>query len=108
MTAEEQMLSLPPSANLQNSDKFSFEKFHNETYPCFIMQFIEEIKEAFIQLDFWLAFSIFDPCKLPENLEVEDSYGEEEIHKLISWYSVQKSDTYEGNIPKRRFGGRQT
>ena len=47
-------------------------------------------------LTFWLAFSVFDPRKLPENLEVEDSYGEEEIHKLISWYGIQKSDTYEG------------
>ena len=47
-------------------------------------------------LTFWLAFSVFDPRKLPENLEVEDSYGEEEIHKLIPWYGIQKSDTYEG------------
>ena len=47
-------------------------------------------------MTFWLAFSVFDPRKLPENLEVEDSYGEEEIHKLISWYGVQKNDTYEG------------
>ena len=47
-------------------------------------------------MTFWLAFSVFDPRKLPENLEVEDSYGEEEIHKLISWYGIQKSDTYEG------------
>ena len=46
MTAKEQMLSLPPSANLQNSLKFSFEKFCNETYPCFIMQFVKEIKEV--------------------------------------------------------------
>ena len=57
------------------------------------MQFVEEIKEALTQLDVWLAFSVFDPRKLPENLEVEDSYGEEEIHN--SWYGVQKSDTYE-------------
>ena len=95
-TAKEQRLSLPPSANLRNSVKFSFEKFRDETYPRFIMRFVEEIKEAFTKLDFWLAFSIFDPGKLPENLEVEDSYEEEEIHKLISWYGVQKSDTYEG------------
>ena len=60
------------------------------------MQFIEIIKEAFTQLDFWLAFSIFDPRKLPKNLEVEDSFGEEEINKLISWYGMQKSDTYKG------------
>ena len=73
--AEEQMLSLPPSANLRNSIKFSFEQFCDKTYPRFITQFVEEIKEAFTHLDFWLAFSIFDPCKLPKNLEVEDSYG---------------------------------
>ena len=36
MTAEEQTLSLPPCANLRNSLKFSFEKFRDETYPCFI------------------------------------------------------------------------
>ena len=47
-------------------------------------------------LTFLLAFSAFDPRKLPENLEVEDSCGEEEIHKLVSGYGVQKSDTYEG------------
>ena len=50
----------------------------------------------FKQLNFWLAFSQFDPRKLPENLEVEDSYEEEEIHKPSSWYGVQKSDTYKG------------
>ena len=91
MTAEEQTLSLPPCANLRNSLKFSFEKFRDETYPCFITPFVEEIKETFTQLDFWLAFSVFDPRKLPENLEAEDSYGEEEIHKLISWYGVMIS-----------------
>ena len=91
MTAEEQTLSLPPCANLRNSLKFSFEKFRDETYPCFITTFVEEIKETFTQLDFWLAFSVFDPRKLPENLEAEDSYGEEEIHKLISWYGVMIS-----------------
>ena len=58
------------------------------------MQFVEEIKEALRQLDVWLAFSVFDTRKLPENLEVEDSYGKEEIHN--SWYGVQQSDTYEG------------
>ena len=101
-TAEEQMLSLPPSANLRNSVKFSFEKFCDETYPCFITRFVEEIKETFTQLDFWLAFSIFDPRKLPENLEAEGSYGEEEIHKLISWYGVQKSDTYEDKTTSKK------
>ena len=63
----------------------------DETYPCFITRFVEEIKETFTQLDFWLAFSVFDPRKLPENLEAEDSYGEEEIHILISWYGVMIS-----------------
>ena len=63
----------------------------DETYPCFITRFVEEIKETFTQLDFWLAFSVFDPRKLPENLEAEDSYGEEEIHKLISWYGAMIS-----------------
>ena len=53
-------------------------------------------------LTFWLAFSVFDPRKLPENLEVEDSYGEEEIHKLISWYGVQKSDTYEDKTTSKK------
>ena len=69
-TAEEQMLSLPPSSNLQNSVKFSFEKFRDETYPCFIMWFVEEIKEVFTKLDFCLAFSVLDPCKLPKTLDV--------------------------------------
>ena len=90
------MLSSPPRANLQNSAKFPLEKFHNETYPPFIMRLVKEIKEAFAQLDFWLTFSVFDPFTLPKNLEVEDSYGEEEIHKLISLDGVQKRDTYEG------------
>ena len=69
MTAEEQ--SLPPSTNLQNSVKFLSKNF--------VMKYI-----------------LVYPHKLPENLEVEDSNGEEEIHKLISWYGVQKSDTYKG------------
>ena len=78
---------------MRNSVKFSYENFYDETYPRFITRFVEKIKEAYTQFDCWLAFSVFDPRKLPENLEVEDSYGEEEIHKLISWYGLQKSDT---------------
>ena len=54
-TAEEQPLSLPPSANLRNSIKFSFKKFRDETYPRFITRFVKEIKEAFTQLDFLVS-----------------------------------------------------
>jgi len=33
----------------------------------FFTKFIEEIQEAFEQLNFWYRFGIFDPRKLPEH-----------------------------------------
>ena len=92
--AAEETLSLPPSSNLRNACKFSFERFRDKTFPSFINRFIEEIKEAFKQLDFWLSFCIFDPRKLPADLEHLDSYREYELEKLISWYGPLKSDTF--------------
>ena len=49
------------------------------------MQFVEEIKEALTQLDVWLAFSVFDPRKLPENLKLKIVMGKKKfiIHGMV-------------------------
>ena len=52
MTAEEETLSLPPSANLRNSVKFSFEKFRSETYPRFIRDSSRKSKKPSHNLTF--------------------------------------------------------
>ena len=83
--AEEETMSLPPSANSRNLLQFSFNKFLTETYSPFVTRFIEEVKDAFKQLDFWLSFTVLDPRKLPEDVNGEEEYGEAEIEKLASW-----------------------
>ena len=73
---------MPACTSLLN---FHSKIFRDETYPRFIMQFVEEIKEALTQLDVWLAFSVFDPRKLPENLKLKIVMGKKKfiIHGMV-------------------------
>ena len=55
-----------------------------------------KIESAFIQLQFWLNFTVFDPKKLPETISNVESFGIEEINKLVNLYGADKKDTYKG------------
>ena len=78
------------------SSKWHFlQKLFVFVYLSFIESFIAELKKAFQQLDFWLNFVIFDPQKLPDNL---DNYVNEELDVLASNYAENQSSTYKGQV----------
>ena len=92
-----EVLFLPPSTHLHGKNylSFSFDEFEKNVYLPFIELFIAKLKEAFQQLDFWLNFVIFDPQKLPDDL---DNYGNDEVNVLASYYATDQSDTYKGQV----------
>ena len=51
-----------------------------------VKRFTEEITEVFEQLDVWLSFIIFDPRKLPKDVEDFTKYGVPELDKLSERY----------------------
>ena len=65
-SATTEILNLPPSARTRSNQPFVFYDFETKVYLPFIDAFTKEVKGAFTQLEFWLAFVIFDPRKLPE------------------------------------------
>ena len=67
--AAEETLNLPATAWLRAGDPFSFEDYEFNTFNPFIQDFRGEITDAFSQMSFWSNFSIFDPRKIPEDLE---------------------------------------
>ena len=96
--ADEVTLSLPAGSNLHSNVKFIFETFEQKMFLPLINRFLKEIKEAFSQLDFWLAFVIFDPRKLPQNEELFNGYGTSELNDLISFYDFPQEDTFKRQI----------
>ena len=64
-SAENEILNLPLTANIGNSDSFVWETFFIDIFLDSMNRFIEEIKEAFSQDNFWSNFSIHDPKELP-------------------------------------------
>ena len=98
--AQTEILSSPLSLRLcgKNSSSFSFAEFEKNVYLPFIESFIAELKEAFQELDFWLNFVIFDPRKLPDDL---DNYGNEELNALASCNAGNQSDTYKGQVSEQ-------
>lgn len=66
LKAKDQALNLPSSARLRSAQNFEWENFSEEVYSQFVSRFVEEIDNAFEQLEFWMAFEIFDARKLPE------------------------------------------
>ena len=69
----------------------------NATFYPFVDAFIEEINEAFEQLQFWVNFIIFDPRKLPKAKEELKIYGNKKLSELLSYYAVSKTDVFKAN-----------
>ena len=65
---------LPLSAQVR-SQEFDFEDFIDHVFTKFIDAFIKEMTGAFLQLNFWSIFDIFDPRKLPQGVTETSSYG---------------------------------
>ena len=49
-------------------------------------------------MEFWANLSIFDPRKLPITKLQLPSYGNDELHRLLSHYGESKTDTFKGNV----------
>ena len=97
--AREQMLSLPPSSRLRSADEnFEWERFAADVFQRFVLAFIEELDNAFGQLEFWMSFAIFDPRKLPERKEEIINYGKNELQELGEFYSTKKVDKFKGKV----------
>ena len=95
--AEEEILSLPVSARVRRTNQFNWESFMNETFhPC-VAAFIEEIKEAFEQLQFRVNFTIFDPRKLLKAKEELKMCGNKELSEFLSHYPVSKAAVFKAN-----------
>ena len=62
------------------------------------MAFIEELDNTFEQLEFWISFAIFDPCKLPERKEDIINYGKNELQELGEFYGTKKVDKFKGKV----------
>ena len=62
------------------------------TKPNFNNVFTKEVEGASSQLDFWMAFNILDPRALPEELDLLDEYGADELDKLPSYDGDDKFD----------------
>ena len=66
----------------------------NATFDPFVDAFIEEINEAFEQLQFWVNFIIFDQRKLPRAKEELKIHGNKKFSELLSYYAVSKTDVF--------------
>ena len=92
--AEEQTSSLPTTNRLR-AEKFDFTEFSEELLPKFIGDFQAELNEAFVQIQFWKSFSVFDLQNLPRKLSELQTYRIKEMETLINHYgSVQKSSKF--------------
>ena len=92
--AEEQTSSLPTASRLR-AEKFDFAEFSEELFPKFIGDFQAELNEAFVQIQFWKSFSVFDPQNLPRKLSELQTYGIKQMETLINHYgSIQKSSKF--------------
>ena len=84
--ANDEVLNMPSSANLYNSNQFDIDSFIQNTYILFIQSFTEEITEAFEQLEFWLSlFIIFNPRRLRRDAGDFTGYDVPELDKLSQW-----------------------
>ena len=68
--AQQQMLSLPPSGRLLSADtSFGWKHCVTDAFEKFLSSFIEQLDVACEQIEFWMAFDIFNPRKLPKKKE---------------------------------------
>ena len=65
---------LPLSAQVR-SQEFDFEDFIDHVFTKFIGAFVKEMIGAFLQLNFWSIFDIFDPRKLLQGVTEISGYG---------------------------------
>ena len=94
LKAQQQMLSLPPSARLRSADtSFGWERYVTDVFEKFLSAFIVQLDDAFEQLEFWMALDILDPHK--EDLI---QYGDNELQGLGEHYGMQKINRFEGKI----------
>ena len=87
--AQQQTLSLPPSTRLRSADaRFGWEHYVTDVFEKFLSAFIVQLDDAFEQLEFWLAFYILDPCKLPEKKEDLILYSDNKLQGLGEHYGM--------------------
>ena len=92
--AQQQTLSLPPSARLRSADtSFGWERYVTDVFEKFLSAFIVQLDDAFEQLEFWMALDILDPHK--EDLI---QYGDNKLQGLGKHYGMQKINRFEGKI----------
>ena len=97
--AQQQTLSLSPSARLWSANtSFGWEYYVTDVFEKFLSTFIEQLDVAFEQIEFWMAFDIFDPRKLPEKKEELIQYGNNRLQDLGEYYGTQKVNRLEGKV----------
>ena len=95
---QQQTLSLPPSARLRSADtSLGWEHYVTAVFKKFLSEFIVQLDVAFEQLEFWMAFDIFDPRKLPEKKDLIQ-YGNNKLQDLGEHYGMQKVNRFEGKV----------
>ena len=96
---QQQTLSLPPSARLWCADtSFGWEHYVTDVFKKLLSAFIEQLDVAFEQIEFWMAFDIFDPRKLPEKKEDLIQYSDNELWDLGEYYGMWKVNRFEGKV----------
>ena len=69
----------------------------NAIFHPFVDAFVDEINEAFEELQFWVKLTIFDPRKLPKAKKILKNYGNEELRELLANYAVSKTNIFKAN-----------
>ena len=97
--AQQQTLSLPPSVRLWSADtSFRWEHYVTDVFKKLLSGFIEQLDVAFEQVEFWMAFGIFDPRKLPEKKEDLIQYANNELQDLGEHHGTWKVNRLEGKV----------
>ena len=97
--AQQQTLSLPSSARLRSADtSFGWEHYVTDVLEKFLSAFIEQLDVAFEEIEFWMAFDIFYPHKLPKKKEDLIQYGDNELQDLGKHYDMQKVNRFKGKV----------
>ena len=97
--AQQQTLGLPSSARLQSADtSFGWEHYVTDVFEKFLSGFLEQSDVPFEQIEFWMAFDIFDPLKLPEKKEDLIQYGNNKLQDLGEYYDMLKANRFEGKV----------
>ena len=60
-TASAEILNLSPDAGTRLHLAFSLTGFEEAVFVLFLNDFMDEVKETFTRIDFWLPFIVFHP-----------------------------------------------